>query len=65
MTVIRTSRGVWTIKAVHVVRNGPIAIAARSAAGSTRLIFRKDVGRPRFDAAVAHWFASQDAPVTA
>lgn len=68
MTVIRTKNTRYVVEGVRVVspktgqpaKDGEMEILARKAeGGKLQHITRDRVGRPRFDAAVAHWFASQ------
>jgi hypothetical protein len=64
MTVIRTAKSVYHVASVEVPANGPAVIVARSSNGRTRRLTRKDVGRPRFDAAVARFYAAQHAAMS-
>jgi len=60
-TTITTLKG--TKYNVTGTENGKIVV--RQPSGKRRLLTVKDTGRPRFDAAVAHWFKevhATDAP---
>jgi hypothetical protein len=58
MTIIKTQRSKYTVEDIRV-KDGTVEIAARSTGGKRVYLDRKRVGRPRFDAAVAHFFAHQ------
>jgi hypothetical protein len=56
MTVIRTPKAKYTVEDIRV-KDGKVEILARSSSGKLQHITRDRVGRPRFDAAVAHFLA--------
>lgn len=55
-TYVKTLKG-NTKYPVTAVENG--VLVGRQPSGKRRLLTVKDVGRPRYDAAVAHFFANQ------
>ncbi len=59
-TTIRTAKATYTVTAVTVpYPGGPAELTVTLASGRTRKLTMKDTGRPRYDAAVAHFFAEK------
>jgi len=54
-THIRTAKTSYVVEAVEAPATGPHALVVRQASGKRRKLTLADVGRPRFDAAVAHF----------
>jgi hypothetical protein len=71
-TVIRTKNTRYTVEGVRIVspktgqpaKVGEMEILARSGSGRLHHFTRDRVGRPRFDSALAHWFATQKKEAT-
>ncbi len=56
-TVIRTAKSKYQVESVQVTDTGHAYIVVRTPSRRIRYLGVKDVGRPRFDAAVQHYFA--------
>ena len=59
-THVKTAKACYEVEAVAAPANGegPVGLVVRSPAGKKRTLTVKEVGRARFDSAVAHFLAS-------
>jgi hypothetical protein len=57
-TIVKTPKARYTVEGIRV-KDGTVELAVRSVGGKLQYLNRKRVGRPRFDSAVAHYFANQ------
>lgn len=58
MTKIRTAKTSYTVLDVHAPSSGPHALVVKQPSGKSKMLFIRNVGRPRFDAAVSNFRAA-------
>lgn len=59
MTNVRTAKTSYAVTAIEVPNEGPAKLVVRQPSGKLRRLTVKDVGRARFDAAVADFRARE------
>jgi len=62
-TTVRTAKSVYTVESIAVPVDGPARITVRQPSGKVKHLTVKEVGRTRFDAAVAHFLAERSSSV--